>query len=285
MSEPVAFDEFVIRANRVDGEVIDCVTQWETLAPPRSSNQWRDFRSAKELAQSCFREGLAQTPQEYLELLNSLNETRGFRPTVAYAEAEIDFDEFSGPRNSDLVVLGDSNRGKVCVAVEAKADEEFAKLIDKELQGLSRKSNKRERVKRLSAAVFQRRVDKKVKCLRYQLLHALAATAIEARKHKARLGVLLIHEFISLTLDFANVSGNAYDLQNFIKMVPGWENRRLEIGKLLPPIRLKGNQHIPSNQRVTIGKVRTLLPLDTLSRRRPDPGFDNRSKQYLHDGS
>lgn len=220
-------------------------------------------------------------PVEYKELLRSSKETRKFEASVAYAEVAIAIDEFGGPRNSDMVVIGEAGRNRVCLAVEAKGYESFAEVIRDELTGLSDTSKKPERVGRLVSAVLQRKLDAHVMTLRYQLLHSLAATAIEARKQDAELGVLLIHEFISLTSDFDQVTRNAADLKAFVQTVPDWKEESVVTGKLLPSITLKGNDHIPSDQLVTIGKVRTLIPLDAQGRERQQAGFDSKRRQFL----
>lgn len=220
-------------------------------------------------------------PVEYSQLLGSSRQTRGFLASIAYAEADIAIDGFSGPRNSDMVVLGETHHGRVCLAVEAKADESFAGTIREELLGLKEPSNKPDRVLRLSNAVLQRNVDEHVMMLRYQLLHSLAATAIEARRQNAELGVLLIHEFISLKLDFEKVTANATDLKTFVRTIPGWENETVVTGQLLPPVKLRGNQYVPGEQLVTIGKVRTLVPLDAGERERGPSGFITQSRQFL----
>lgn len=272
----------LLRAKSKDGPVIRSVQDWRQLAPPkRPLIQWQDFHSAKELAQAWLRDGSPAMPSEYATLLDGQAMTRRFKPECAIAEAEIRIDEFHGPRNSDMVVLGTTDRHPIVLAVEAKADEEFAGTIAEEMQGLPATSNKPERMARLVAAVLNRPFDASVNSLRYQLLHSLAATAIKARDHEAKLGVLLIHEFISLKLDFDKVVANAADLKNFVRMVPGWEQQTVVTGKLLPPVSLRGNKDVPSDQLITIGKVRTLVPNDAVERERLLSGFNRRSRQFL----
>lgn len=272
----------LIRAKSYDGAVIRCVQEWRELAPPKKPLiQWQDFHSAKELAQAWLREGSPAMPYEYSTLLQSHVITRRFKPECAIAEVEIRIDEFYGPRNSDLVVIGTANRHPIVLAVEAKADEEFAKTVGREMLGLPMTSNKPERIARLVAAVLNRSLDAHVSTLRYQLLHSLAATAIKAKEHGAKLGVLLIHEFISLKLDFDKVAANASDLKSFVRTVPGWEQQTIKTGKLLPPVMLKGNKDVPNDQLVTIGKVRTLIPHDAEERERLPAGFNSRSRQFL----
>lgn len=271
-----------VLAKSENGHRINSVETWlQYGGPKKGSKQWKEFRSALELARSWLRDDVPAMPVEYSHLLKTRRETRGFNPTLGLAEVEIAFDDLKPPRNSDMVVIGESKEGRAVLAVEAKADEPFAKLVSDELKDLAKTSGKPERIRRLAAAVLNREVDDHVRSLRYQLLHSLAATAVEARKHQANVGVLLIHEFISLTLNFDDFTRNANDLKTFVNSIPGWEHEQLATGRQLPPIMLTGNEHIPNDQLVTIGKVRTLIPLTADSREMPALGFDKKSHQFL----
>lgn len=278
--------DLVVHAGAIDGTLIRSIDDWKQHAGPvGGAAHWQDYRSAKELAVSWFRSGSLTMPVEYTELLNQCNLTAEFQPSFGIAEMKIRLDEFPGPRNSDLVVVGTSKGQTVLLAIEAKADEEFAGLIGDELKGLPNDSNKPERIERLANAVFKSPINDHVKNLRYQLLHSLAATAIEAKKQNASVGVLLIHEFISLPLDFEKVTRNANDLKAFVQSVPDWRDAQLTTGKLLPPIPLYKTEDCPSGQLVTIGKVRTLLPLNSGNRKQPLAGYSTSTRQYLDNPS
>lgn len=271
-----------VLAKSEHGHRINSVETWlQYGGPKKGSKQWKEFRSALELARSWLRDDVPAMPVEYSHLLKTRRETRGFNPTLGLAEVEIAFDDLKPPRNSDMVVIGESKEGRIVLAVEAKADEPFAKLVSDELKGLAKASGKPERIRRLAAAVLNREVDDHVRSLRYQLLHSLAATAVEARKHQANVGVLLIHEFISLTLNFDDFTRNASDLKTFVNSIPGWENEQLATGRQLPPIMLTGNEHIPGDQPVTVGKVRTLIPVTAGGRKLPASGFISESRQFI----
>jgi hypothetical protein len=90
--------------------------------------------------------------------------------------------------------------------------------------------------------------------------------------------VFVVHEFISLTLDFEKVEANARDLEAFVHAVPGWQGRKIRTGRLLPPIRLPGDVRVPPGgncvpclPRVLFGKIRTLVPSN--GRIGPHPGL------------
>ena len=122
-----------------DGPVIHDVASWFKHAPPaKGAAQWKDYRSAKELARAWCRYGEVRCPEEIATILKSQEITKGLLIDQVVAEMEIPFDEFrGGKRNADLALWGRQSRGtdKVVVTVEAKADEEYGKTIQKQLQG------------------------------------------------------------------------------------------------------------------------------------------------------
>lgn len=236
-------------------EILD-VDSWFRFAPPaKGAVQWKDYRSAKELARAWCRYGIPRLPEEVLSILGHTR-TRGLRVEQAVAEMEIPFDSFGGPRNADLAFWGNAQKERIVVTVEAKADEEFGKTIEvQRSSGKSNGSNIRTRVDSLLQRVMARELDDSNRSLRYQLFHALIATQELAETKDASLGVLLVHEFVSLDMDFDKYATNSQDLKDFVKTVPGWEEENLKAGKLLRPIKLPGD-----TIDVTLGKVRTLIP-------------------------
>ncbi|WP_298869260.1 hypothetical protein [uncultured Gimesia sp.] len=249
-----------------DGPTINTVDDWFTYAPPaRGSFHWKDYRSAKELAQAYCRYGEIRCPEELTAILSGRNETKGLIIDNAIAEMEIAFDEFGGgKRNADLALWGKTKRKKpVVITVEAKADETAGPSVKQKLAEGAKiaRSNIPKRVSQLSNGIMGKEVDDSIKSLQYQFFPALAATAVLAKDKQAKLGVLIIHEFISLTVDFDEVVKNANALNAFIRMIPQWENESLKSGKLLPFIKLPGSKSVPSDIYVSIGKIRTLIPL------------------------
>jgi len=254
------------------GNIITDVASWFEHAPPaKGAAQWKDYRSAKEVAQAWCRYGEVRCPEEMSAILSNRRETRGLVIEHAVAEMEIAFDEFAGgKRNADLALWGHmKGKQRVAVTVEAKADETSGNTVKKQLASAptNRGSNIPKRVARLLRGIIGRDVDATIDPLRYQLFHALAATAKLAQAKNADLGVLIIHEFISLTIDFDNLVENANDLTSFVHTISGWENQSLKVGKLLPPIRLPGSECVPNDVSVSIGKIRTLIPLFAGGRR------------------
>ena len=55
------------------------IASWEEWTRPKRDYQWKEGRSAMELAKSWFRNGTPAPPQELLGLLNAHDRTKGVR--------------------------------------------------------------------------------------------------------------------------------------------------------------------------------------------------------------
>ena len=254
----------VLTGKTQDGHEITDLTSWFEHAPPaKGAEHWKDYRSAKELARAWCRYGVIRVPDELTMLFCKRVETRGFRAEQAVAEMEIHFDEFGGPRNADLA-LWDRPKSKsskgIAVTVEAKADESFGPTVGQHLAHAPQGGNIPERVARLSQGIFGQDVDATIERLRYQLLYGLAATVALAQEKKAKLALFVIHEFVSLAIDFDKFVQNTNDLEAFVRAVPNWEEATLKPGTLLPFTPLHGSATVPKGIRVSVGKVRSLIP-------------------------
>jgi hypothetical protein len=167
------------------------------------------------------------------------------------------------------------------IAVEAVADQAFGETIDDVLMHVTSPDNPRPSlIYDLSRAVFGRPIDAELSRLRYQLLHGLAAAIIEAGNQRATFAVFVVHEFLSLALDFDRVVRNDEDLTAFVHSVPRGHGERLNCGTLLPPTTARGEMGVPSDIPFSLGRIRTLLPLDSGGRQRPAAGMQA-NRQYL----
>jgi len=164
-------------------------------------------------------------------------------------EGQSAVDEFSGPRNHDLVLRGHlANGERAVVCVEAKAGEDFgptvarqakaaaaikAKADDATKSGKLTTSNAPARLEGLlKRFVPYPAAEQRVQDLRYQLLTALAGTLSEAKDHAACHAVLMVHEFLTdQRHDERIIEEHDRDLWNFCTTVFDFE----------PP----GRQHIP----------------------------------------
>ena len=227
---------------------IRSVKDWFKYAPPKKGElQWEDKRSAKELAHAWCRKGFACPPDEMKLLLE-----RAFGMEIVFEEAKpecvIRLDDFEGEhRNCDLVVVCNVGSRRMVINVEAKADEPFSDLIGNYYDqtsapgpdGRASRSNVPGRIRQLSKALFGREPDEAIRKLRYQLLHAAAATLIEAKENRAEMGLLLIHEFRSASLNSNNLTRNATDWQNFVQAFRELATAPCERNQILGPVRYR----------------------------------------------
>lgn len=94
--------------------------------------------------------------------------------------------------------------------------------------------------------------------LRYQLLHAVAGTLIEARNQEASVAVLVIHEFVPVGGKGDKARENEKDLEVFIERSSDGLHT-LPSSKLIGPFHMPGGGKIPSNIPLYIGKIESVI--------------------------
>jgi uncharacterized protein DUF6946 len=243
------------------GHEIRSVQDWFSYAPPKKGElQWKDKRSAKELAQSWLRNGTPKPPAELDALLEARFST-GVTVDEAMPERIIELDDFVGEhRNCDLVVLCNVDAKRMVINIEAKADEPFGDVIGEYLDRKTGSgSNVPARIRQLSRALFGREPDEAIRKLRYQLLHAAAATLIEARANDAAMGLLLVHQFWSASLSRDKLNQNATDWQNFVHAFPEVALARIEENQILGPLSVPGGGRVPHTVPLHLGHLVTQL--------------------------
>lgn len=240
---------------------IHSVDDWFLYAPPKmGARHWKNGRSAKELARSWFRHGLAEPPEELVALLEAR-----FGREIAFddvkPECTVELDEFEGEhRNCDLVVLCNFGQRRAVIHIEAKADEPFGDFIGEYFdRKADSNSNVPERIRRLSLGLFGREPDEAIRKLRYQLLHAAAAALIDTKTSGAKLAILLIHEFKSASLNDRKLALNAADWVNFVQSFPALTAARIDKDSILGPISVPGGERIPNSVPLYLGKLVTEL--------------------------
>ena len=105
---------------------------WRGEQPLDSHAQWRG-KLGKNSKQGTSAPTLAAVwggPVELMGALRHQPEFEGLRLTHVVVEAQSSVDEFSGPRNHDLVARGELPSGEsVVICVEAKAGESFGATV------------------------------------------------------------------------------------------------------------------------------------------------------------
>jgi hypothetical protein len=206
------------------GDPIHDLDEWGTLASP-GKDRWREGYSACELARTWLTDQGLEALTSVLDLVPA---TRGFRPKRGTAEAQTQFDNFTGPRNHDLLLHGESAGGPTVVAIEGKVNEPFGQtLADYREAAVAKadrgeRTNAPERLAGLTRALAgwalpedgrdQRRL------LRYQLFSAVAGT-LAAGDTATSQAVFCVHELETVVSNGQARSANAIDLERFMAKV------------------------------------------------------------------
>jgi hypothetical protein len=242
------------------GQSINSVEEWFQLAPPKKGAlQWKDYRSAKELAKAWVASGV---PAELGALFESHPDFRGLTIDEVVPEYRITLDSFGGePRNADLLLVGCCSDGQIIATIEAKADEEFGPRIRKYVsQKNGTESKVPARVEGLLSAIFGKGLDEQLGRMRYQLLHAAAATLIEAKIRGAVRAAFVVHEFRSASLNTSKVAGNADDWASFMGLIAQRSGVALVPDGLSGPFKVAGGGLVPNEIPLYVGKIVTYLP-------------------------
>lgn len=190
--------------------ITDC-DSWKKHRPPKKTDiQWKDGRSAKELARY-ITAALPDMPSEIEKvLIDFVDKDAAFDWDAEYVTKLPGSGE---GRNHDAVFFYDD----IVVCVEAKADETLGNLIKEEMDNAS--VNKLYRISCLLSMIFKGGF-KKYDNLRYQLLTASAGTIAEAQRRSVNTAVLLVIVFKSEKHTMKEkLECNNEDIQNFLEAV------------------------------------------------------------------
>src|SRR5437660_929425 len=121
----------------------------EATSPCVHTQEWRG-RLGKNSKQGTSSPTLAAVwggPVELMGALRHQPEFEGLRLTQLVVEAQSSVDEFSGPRNHDLVTRGELPSGEcVVICVEAKAGESFGATVERQTSAAARAKSEPGRV-------------------------------------------------------------------------------------------------------------------------------------------
>lgn len=217
---------------------------WRTHAPPKADVQWKDGRSAKESARSWLNAS-PDFPPEVADVLRSCPDVDTLRSWQAEPEAKVSFDNYRGPANIDLLIVGEDKAGPLVIAVEAKADEPFGESVNKVLSVAKREREKRslskrvDRMEQLATQLGLSLDQDDVLDLRYQLLTVTAAVLSEASRRTAQRAMVIVHEFVTSQTNVDKRGRNARDLDRFLQTAFGCADR-LRPGLAVGPFEVKG---------------------------------------------
>jgi hypothetical protein len=242
----------------LSGKSINSIEEWKAFSPPASQDlHWVDGRSAKELAKAWFNDtGKPKVPKELSLLFQSDSRTVYLVIESAVPECKTNLDTFGKGRVHDLLLIGKTGNEKVVISIEAKVDETFGPTLRERRRNNPVNSKIYRRISHLSEALFSKgNYDQ----LRYQLLHGIGGTLIEAKKQGAAFAVFVVHEFLSKEVNHKKHTQNTNDLNEFVSYLTKGPIV-LDYGCLVGPIFVPGGENISSDIPLFIGKVKTSIP-------------------------
>lgn len=177
-------------------QLITNLESWKTaFIEVDKEKNWEEGRSACTLAKYFTTPNIEESYgikkiKEYFEALGFSN------PRFEYAEIEhpSPFDEYSSPRMQDLVIWGESEKGRILVCIEAKVNEKFGNEVLNQAYKKAKQekikdpnSNRQNRIEKLcdtylnvSAESINSEPENNI---RYQLLYYLAGSICEAKEY------------------------------------------------------------------------------------------------------
>ena len=238
-----------------DGKVINSVDEWFKYAPPQQREKhWKNGRSAKELAKAFFQTGRLKVPNELESFFKCTPVLADFVPSLGIPEYTTSLDNFpGGKRNHDLIIIGYSNKIKVAIAIEAKADETFGKEIH-EIK-FKEGSNNLKRIEMLLRSLFDEIDNERAKRIRYQLLTGVTGALIEAKKQRADHAVFIVYEIISYALNQTKLSINDCDCERFVRELIKFKGPVFDPKKTYEKKSFPGGLFVPPDIPLLIGKV------------------------------
>lgn len=187
---------------------INSVETWKQIRPPKKEIQCKEGRSAMELARY-ITSALPDVPAEIEDLLSDFTDKNAcFDWDAEYVTVLPGKGE---GRNHDAVIYNDD----VFAGIEAKADEEFGRLIGEEM--ICATENKINRIHSLHKLIFNGNIESHAN-LRYQLLTATAGTLIEAQRRGISTAVVIVLVFKSaLHTEEMKLLSNSLDVYEFLE--------------------------------------------------------------------
>lgn len=179
-----------------NNRLITNLESWKTaFIEVDKEKNWEEGRSACTLAKYFTTPNIEESDgikkiKEYFEALGFSN------PRFEYAEIEhpSPFDKYSRPRMQDLVIKGESEKGRILACIEAKVDEKFGNEVLNQAYKKAKQdkikypnSNRQNRIEELCDKYLNVSAES-IKSgdennIRYQLLYYLAGSICEAKEY------------------------------------------------------------------------------------------------------
>jgi hypothetical protein len=231
---------------------------WHKMCPPAQQNHWKMGRSAMLLADHWIN-------TNGNDVIHTLSQNSNFSNTIidiCSPEYETRIDTYGAGRTHDLLAIGRNDQDSVLISIEAKVDESFGnetignyygKSVLKRLAGINTKVP--ERIENLIAAIFKDPDQPFILELQYQLLHAIAGTLAEAKIRKINKAIFLVHTFRTTDINDKKYEVNQIELDKLIYLLSDKKCKQINNGVIYGPYHVNGNQFIPDDVELFIGKV------------------------------
>lgn len=247
-------DRMIRCKDLVGNDHIGSLNEWFYKCPPEGKEiQWKDGRSAKETA----KHWIYTIPQEFKNILKPFK----LNYVICSPEFVTHFDKNGGNgRNHDLLIIAENEaKETIVISVESKVDESFGDTLDVAIKKANEtlketpKSKSLIRINQLRETIL-RGINNDQLNLRYQLLTGVAGILAEAEKQNASKAVFIVQTFISDEIKKKDHNRNQDDLDSFVSYLTNKEIPKIEEGKLIGPLRVQGNEFIPNDIDLWIGK-------------------------------
>jgi hypothetical protein len=196
---------------------INNLDEWFNLCPPKGKEkQWKDKRSAKEMAKFWLDENNCENFKRFI-----CEKIEDFEFDYIIPERRSKFDDFKSPRKHDLFIL--SKDKKTIITIEGKADESFGNSFDETFKKaicekiLENKSEKLDRIINLYQKFFNK--NGAVLSIMYQLTHWFAGSLSDAETKGAENIIMVLQEFRSGLTSDTKVKTNHKKFDEFIKFI------------------------------------------------------------------
>jgi hypothetical protein len=262
-----------------NGVPIRTLEEWEKRAGPKLATQWKDGRSAKEAARAWLDTPDGLLPREVAVALSSHTDFTTVLSWTAEPEVRLPVDDRRGePRNTDLLVNATDQNGPFLIAVEAKADEPFDRVMSKVLSDAHKSKLENPRSGAMSRALdlmtsilpAQEANGPDADGLRYQLFTAAVGALRYAEKQGITRVLLLIHVFVTDATTDAKHLKNSTDLDAWLSRISRGQYPSITSGLVVGPVSIPGAPLLAGTSRLYVGKaVRNLREKNQASDRVP----------------
>ena len=236
-----------IYSDRLLDKEINDLCKWFELCPPKEGiEQWKDYRSAKEMAKFWLDQKNCEEFQQFI---------RKTIPDFTYdhiiPESASIFDRYRSPRKHDLYIAGKDN--KSIITIEGKADESFGNNdFEKELN-----ESIKEKIKKPNSKKFDRMIELYLNYfnnngygyifgIMYQLLHWFAGSKSDAIRIGTNNFIMVLQEFKSNETDDKKQQKNHSDFENFIDFISEAKYKSIKNKQIIGPI---SNKYTSDNKK------------------------------------